>query len=242
MGKNMIFVPECHSTNSLAQQLAQQSSTPDGSVVITDNQTAGRGQRGNTWEALQGLNFTFSILVKPTFLSPTDQFYLNIAVALGIFNYLKQKTDRHVTIKWPNDILIERKKICGILIENTLQGTLIHHSVLGIGLNMNQQSFSNEKATSLKMISGQDYILAFELDELLLHIERQYLLLRQGNSQQLLKSYYEHLFGMGEERKFKTSAEEFYGIITGVDTTGRLKIKTSDGEKLFTMKEIQFVY
>ena len=212
--------------------LGQQSATPDGSLVITDNQTAGRGQRGNSWHATQGLNFTFSLFVKPSFLRPNQQFYLNIVVALGVFQYLQSRTNRQIFIKWPNDILVEEKKICGILIENTIQGSLIQHSVMGIGLNINQQSFASEKATSLRNITGADYVLSDELDALLSSIEKKYLLLRQGGMKELLQEYYQHLFGMNTEKKFRANDMEFTGTIKGIDSIGRLRVDTAGEEKL----------
>jgi BirA family biotin operon repressor/biotin-[acetyl-CoA-carboxylase] ligase len=235
-------VQECHSTNTLAQELNQQSSAPEGSVVITDNQTAGRGQRGNSWETNKGLNFTFSILLKPSFLAPNQQFYLNIVIALGVFHYLRQRTDSHVSIKWPNDILVDQKKICGILIENTIQGSTIQYAVAGVGLNINQQSFTSEKATSLKNITGNDYVLSIELDLLLSLIEKKYLQLRQGHTKDLLHEYHQHLFGLGDPRTFRSDGNEFSGAITGIDPIGRLKVKTHTGEQIFDLKEIEFVY
>jgi BirA family biotin operon repressor/biotin-[acetyl-CoA-carboxylase] ligase len=242
IGKNLIFVQECHSTNTLAQELGQQSSVPEGSVVITDNQTAGRGQRGNSWETTQGLNFTFSILLRPSFLAPNQQFYLNIVIALGVFDYLSLRTDRHVSIKWPNDILADQKKISGILIENTIQGSTIQYTVAGVGLNINQQSFASEKATSLKNITGNDYVLSDELDLVLALIEKKYLQLRQGHGKTLLNEYHQHLFGLGDQRTFRSDGNEFFGEITGIDPIGRLKVNTTTGERSFDLKEIEFVY
>lgn len=242
IGKNLIFVPECHSTNTLAQQLGQQPTAPDGSVVITDNQTAGRGQRGNSWETHPGENFTFSILLKPTFLTPNQQFYLNMVVALGVFHYLRQRTGTGVSIKWPNDVLVDNKKICGILIENTIQGSMIQNAIVGIGLNINQQSFNSERATSLKNITGRSYVLAEELDPLILLVEKMYLKLRQNKIDYLREEYQMHLFGMGCRRNFRTGSVAFSGTITGVDEVGRLKVNTDSGERVFALKEIEFVY
>jgi BirA family transcriptional regulator, biotin operon repressor / biotin---[acetyl-CoA-carboxylase] ligase len=242
IGKNLIFVPECHSTNTLAQQLSQQSSAPEGSVVITDNQTAGRGQRGNSWETNQGLNFTFSILLKPSFLTPNQQFYLNIVIALGVFNYLRQRTDKRVSIKWPNDILVDQKKICGILIENTIQGSSIQYAIAGVGLNINQESFTSDKATSLKNTTGSDYVLSDELDVLLSQIEKKYLQLRQNHAQDLVNEYHQHLFGIGDKRNFRSDGKEFSATITGIDSIGRLKLDTQMGERVFGLKEIEFIY
>lgn len=242
IGKNLIFVPECHSTNTLAQQLSQHSATPDGSVVITDNQTAGRGQRGNSWETQQGKNFTFSILLKPSFLTPSQQFYLNIVMALGVFHFLRERTEKEVSIKWPNDVLVDQKKICGILVENTIQGSTIQNTVAGVGLNMNQQSFDNERATSLRNMTGREYVLHDELDGLLSCIEKSYLRLRQNDANGLLHEYHQHLFCIGLQRSFRAEGNEFSGVITGIDSIGRLKVDIDNGERVFGLKEIEFVY
>ncbi|HWA34794.1 MAG TPA: biotin--[acetyl-CoA-carboxylase] ligase, partial [Cyclobacteriaceae bacterium] len=97
-------MPECHSTNSLLNDLNNQSDLAEGTVVITDNQTAGRGQRGNTWEAAPGLNLTFSILLKPRFLNAKDQFRLNMAISMAIAEALLKMSITQVKLKWPNDI------------------------------------------------------------------------------------------------------------------------------------------
>ena len=104
-GKNLVFMPECHSTNSFALKLCQQSPlTADGTLVITSNQTDGRGQRGSTWQSEPGMNLTFSVIFKPTFLSVNGLFYLNVFSALAIRDYLTTKGCLEVFIKWPNDI------------------------------------------------------------------------------------------------------------------------------------------
>lgn len=241
MGKNLIFVPECNSTNTLAQQLCHQPAIPDGSLVITDNQTSGRGQRGNSWEGTAGQNFTLSLILKSGLLVQ-DQFLLNIAISVGVTGYLKSRTNNTVQIKWPNDILIDSKKVCGILIENSLQGNSISHSIAGIGLNINQEVFSNPRASSLKVATGMTYALPDELEDLLVQIERPYLQLRQRNVQNILDEYYQNLFWLGEEKKFKISGAEVQGTITGIDNSGRLKVQMLEGERFFGLKEIEFVY
>lgn len=242
MGKNLIFVPECNSTNTLAQQLCQQPAISDGTLVITDNQTAGRGQRGNSWESDAGLNFTFSLILKTGFIQAQDQFYLNIAVSLGILNYLRSRTDAPSHIKWPNDILIDSKKVCGILIENSIKGPFLSYSIVGVGLNINQVSFSTDRVSSLKKISEKTYSLPDELEALMLNLEKFYLQLRQQNPKPLLDSYYQNLFWLGEEKKFRSSGMEWSGTITGIDNAGRLKVRTSTDEKVFGVKDIEFVY
>lgn len=242
MGKNLVFMPECHSTNTYALQLCQQKQSVEGTVVITNNQTAGRGQRGNTWEAEPGTNLTFSLVLKPTFLHAAEQFMLNRAVSLGIADFLRSQLPKAVKIKWPNDMLVQEKKICGVLIENVIQGSGLSASVVGIGLNVNQHRFSIDRATSLYLQTGISYDLSAMLDELLHCIERYWLMLREGRYEILNDQYLELLFARDEKRQFKAGTEIFEGAITGVDVVGRLMIQTPFGERVFGMKEVEFVY
>src|SRR6185369_12885123 len=105
-----VFVPECQSTNTLLLDLASKSALPEGTVLITSNQFAGRGQRGNTWQAAAGMNLTFSVLFKPSFLAVKNQFALTMVASVAVFDFLKEKNVEGVKIKWPNDILVGKKK------------------------------------------------------------------------------------------------------------------------------------
>jgi BirA family biotin operon repressor/biotin-[acetyl-CoA-carboxylase] ligase len=240
-GKNIVFVPECHSTNTLAQQLCQSGQLTDGAVVITNHQTAGRGQRGNVWQTEQGENLTFSIYYKPTFLQPLDQFNLNRCISLGLYNYLRTWVD-NVSIKWPNDILIQNKKVCGILIENTIQGNRILGSIIGIGLNVNQLNFLSDRAGSIRTFTAQRHDLTEVLCEVLAHIEVAYLSLRNGSTVSLQRSYESALFGYHQIRSFRVSKEDVQGEIIGVDPFGRLQVQIANTVKAFDIKEIEFVY
>jgi BirA family transcriptional regulator, biotin operon repressor / biotin---[acetyl-CoA-carboxylase] ligase len=241
IGKKLIFMPECHSTNSLALELCQQSQAPEGTLVITDRQTAGRGQRGNTWESLPGMNLTFSVILKPTFLAIKDQFLLSIVTSLAIHNYLAEACNDPVHIKWPNDILVKQFKICGILIENQLTGEQFTHAVIGIGLNVNQQQFNVPTATSLSLIMGKGFDLQDVMEGLLSHLESRYLQLRQGRTQHLKEDYIKNLYRFNEHHTFQSGREQFAGKILGIDEHGRLRVLIRDQEKDFGIKEISFV-
>ncbi|MEO7992410.1 MAG: biotin--[acetyl-CoA-carboxylase] ligase [Chryseolinea sp.] len=240
MGKNLVFMPECHSTNDLALQLCQQQKASEGTVIITANQTAGRGQRGNTWHVEPGKNLTFSIILKPTFLSIQDQFYLNIITALAIHDYLVEKTDATIRIKWPNDMMVSTKKIAGILIENQIQGNSFSSSVVGIGLNMNQEAFNISTATSLYQLSNRVYDLNFELEHILHKLEVRYLQLKSGKENTLFADYLNVMYWRHELHTFVANDQSFEGTIVGLDDLGRLKINTQQGERIFGMKEIQY--
>ena len=161
----------------------------EGGVVITDEQTAGKGQRGNSWEATPGQNLTFSVLFKPAFLPLSSQFYLNILSSLAIADTLNGYSPEGLAIKWPNDIYIGQAKLGGILIENTLRGQMIEHSIIGIGLNINQKTFSSPKASSLALICGREFVLEQILAELLAHLESRYLQLKTNLYNRLKADY-----------------------------------------------------
>jgi BirA family biotin operon repressor/biotin-[acetyl-CoA-carboxylase] ligase len=241
IGQNQVYVPQCHSTNSHATDLMRNKDLPDGTIVITDDQTSGRGQRGNTWEAEAAMNLTFSIALKPSFLMVKDQFYLSIVVSLALREYLASRLPAQVKIKWPNDILVEQKKIGGILIENTLSTDTIQHSIVGIGLNVNQKYFSIAEPTSMSLISEHDFELPQELNLLLEELEGYYLQLRTGKKELLKQEYLNHLYRIGERHMFRSKDEEFAGILTGVDENGRLTIFREGKEISVGLKEIAFV-
>jgi BirA family transcriptional regulator, biotin operon repressor / biotin---[acetyl-CoA-carboxylase] ligase len=241
IGKKLIFMPECHSTNTLGLELCQQSHAPEGTLVITDRQTSGRGQRGNTWESHPGMNLTFSLILKPTFLAIKDQFLLSMITSLAIRDYLATMCSDPVVIKWPNDILIKQLKICGTLIENQLTGEQFSYAVIGIGLNVNQKQFNNPMATSLSLIVGKSFELQEVLEGLLSHLESRYLQLRQGSAQQVKEDYLKYLYRFNEHHAFQSGDDQFWGKILGISEQGRLRVLIHDQEKDFGIKEISFV-
>lgn len=241
VGQSLVFMPECHSTNDEASRLIQAGNVMEGTTVVTHHQTAGRGQRGNTWISEKGKNLTFSIVLKPAILPVKDQFYLNMSIALGVYDYLEEIFKGHVKIKWPNDILIKGKKVCGILIENQLSGQQIQHSIVGVGLNVNQEKFSLENATSLRVLSGQEFQLEVVLEGVLEKIESRYLLIREQLLDTVSLAFTEVMYWLDEQHVFSTQGVEFTGRIIGVDEIGRLKIQTSEGLSTFGVKEVEFL-
>lgn len=241
IGHPYLYLPVCHSTNDYLLELSEKDRLKEGAVVLTDKQTAGRGQRGNSWEAQAGENFTFSILLKPIFLSPDNQFVLNISISLAIWNFLKDLLQERVFIKWPNDLFYQDKKLGGILIENTLSGNQITQSIVGIGLNINQVDFSAPRATSLKVITNHNYSLEYLFPQLLQHIEQQYLDLKNGMYSIQKQKYIHNLYRFQERHLFQAE-EVFEGVISGVDETGRLEIERNGKVFRFNFKEIAFVY
>jgi BirA family transcriptional regulator, biotin operon repressor / biotin---[acetyl-CoA-carboxylase] ligase len=244
LGKKILYLPSCHSTNDIAAELVRGQSFAEGIVVITDEQTAGRGQRGSHWLTTRGANFTFSLVLKPTFLSISEQFLLSQAVAMGVRAYLAFHTPI-ARVKWPNDLYLGGDKIGGILIENALQGTRIAHSVVGIGLNINQTDFEVPRATSLSLVTGRPLQLTDELPLLLQQLEQYYLRLRAGHYADLRAEYLTYLVGYGRERTFQSPAEgTFRAKVVGVSEEGRLQLQhTTDlTTREYDVKELQWVW
>ncbi|MCE2957810.1 MAG: biotin--[acetyl-CoA-carboxylase] ligase [Bacteroidota bacterium] len=241
LGKNVVYVPECHSTSSLLLELTNKTNLPEGTIVITDNQTRGRGQRGNTWEAAPKMNLTFSILLKPTFLLVGEQFAITQAVSLALADYLRQRGAVPVKIKWPNDLMIGEQKVAGILIENTLAGNSIQQSVVGIGININQQAFEVPTATSLGLAMGKSFSLPHEWESLVEKLEQRYLQLKNSSKQSLEANYLEQLYRFGQRSLFEVDGRQVLGTIESVDANGRLLVAIDGETRAFALKEIRFL-
>jgi BirA family transcriptional regulator, biotin operon repressor / biotin---[acetyl-CoA-carboxylase] ligase len=241
LGKDVLFLPECHSTNDKALELIRNGSAKEGSIVICAHQTQGRGQRGNSWEAQSGQNLTFSLVLQPVFLDVTEQFFLNMMVSNSIRKMVQEYLPE-IKVKWPNDLVVPGNgKIGGILIENILSSGTWEFSVVGIGLNVNQIDFSNQQATSLANLTGG----AFNLEELfrliVIHIEQGYISLKKGKLEEIRSWYLHHLYLKEEWAIFKEGDKEFKGRIIGISKTGKLQIELDETEdRFFDLKEITF--
>jgi BirA family biotin operon repressor/biotin-[acetyl-CoA-carboxylase] ligase len=238
-GKNIVFVPQCHSTNTLAAELA--SGVPEGTVVITQDQTAGRGQRGNTWVVKPGANFTLSIILYPKSLSTQNQFALNIFSSLAVIDYVSSYVGQGAKIKWPNDIMIESYKVCGILIENQITASHLTKTIVGIGLNMNQTEFGYDRATSLSNMCGRSFNLVTEFELLMEAIEHRYLQLRQGQLVDLRNDYLDRLYWRHEPHVFRSGSGNLHGVITGIDNAGKLVIDADGQLHTFGVKEVTYI-
>ena len=231
-GQQLLWLPTCASTNTEAQALIVQNRASDGCTIITDFQTAGRGQRGNQWEAAPAENLMLSVVWQPTFLAVAQQFYLSQAVALGVHDWATALLgpDPKLKLKWPNDLYYGDQKLGGILIENTLNGTKIQYSIIGIGLNINQQEFSVTTATSIGLLTGRPYVRATLAARLLECLERRYLQLRAGQVGLLRQAYLQTLYRYQEIHTFEIDGQRMSGQIVGVEEDGRLTV-TIDSER-----------
>ena len=232
------------STNQYALDLLSKSKPSEGTVISTVNQTAGRGQMGNSWESNPGENLTLSIIFYPHFLHPERQFKLNKAISLGVLEGLEPFVPQGAWIKWPNDIYADDKKLAGILIQNALSGQRIQSSVAGIGINVNQLYFQlNPSATSLRMLRGETCSLQAVRDSLFAAIEKRYLQLRNTEYQTLREEYLNKMIGYRQWRTYRRRAgPAFSGKITGIDDKGRLLMQHHEITEAFDLKEIEWIF
>lgn len=222
----------------------------EGVVLTTFNQMAGRGQMGNQWLAEPNQNIAFSVILQPTFLDAREQFHMNKAIALAVHDFFETIFKEHnpvltngLKVKWANDMYFYDEKIAGILIQNALSGSRLQHSIIGIGLNVNQLAFPNHfNATSLKRILEKDFDLFTLVEQLTKAIEQRYLQLKSGNFKKLHDEYISKLYRFGIESAFEyPNGEPFRGTIIGVSAVGRLEVLTTEGVKNFDIKELKFV-
>lgn len=239
IGKKINFLPTCHSTNDEAAGLVDKHQVIEGTVVITDNQLSGKGQRGNSWHAQPGKNLTFSLILKPSFLSIVHQFNLNMAISLGITDYLNTIRPGF-QVKWPNDIYFSDKKLGGILIQNMLKGASLTYSIVGIGLNVNQLHFDEPRAISLAQVIDEMTDLNLIFERICESIEYRYLQLKRGDIAQIRKDYLGEMYRFGEDHLYESDTV-FQGRITGVSEQGLLELETNKGLRLFNFKEISFL-
>lgn len=248
IGKNMLFLPEVESTNTYAMNLLRNVNTIEGTTIITDHQTKGKGQRGSLWHSNIAQNLTTSIILKPHFLSINASFYLSKISALAVHDVLTEIfANRHydIKIKWPNDILIDKQKIAGILIENNFSHTNIQSSVLGFGINVNQTDFDNynRQATSIKLLLNQDFEREELLQKLCKNIEKWYLKLKEGKQAMIDEQYFKNLYLMQQVAMFADAHEKrFMGKIKTITPKGHLVLELEhDVIKEFDVKDIRFL-
>ena len=186
----IIRLEETTSTNNYLRGLVGKESLPEGSIVVTEYQTAGRGQVGNTWESEPGKNLMFSIILYPDFLPANRQFLISQIAALSVKETLDAYVDG-ITVKWPNDIYWRDKKICGMLIENDLTGHSLYCSVIGIGININQREFLSDalNPVSLVQITGREYDREEILNSFLKRLYDRYLGLLQEKEEEIRSAY-----------------------------------------------------
>jgi len=244
VGHHFVKLIKVDSTNNYLKSLLSNSKPlSQGTVIMADEQFAGRGQNNQKWVSQAGKNLTFSFYLQPQFLAASNQFKLNQVVALGITDCLTKILGNSCKIKWPNDIYYNDDKIGGILIENKVRGYKISESVIGIGLNVNQIIFDNDlkNPNSIANILGVNYELMPLLGNILLAIEKRYDELEVGNTE-LDEIFIKRLFKLNQKCQFYSDDQFFYAKIVGVSDTGLLLLATDEGLKQFNLKEVEMVF
>lgn len=240
---HIIWLDSATSTNSELSHIIAQKRPEEWTIIAARSQTSGRGQAGNRWEAAPGMNICCSICLYPQSVEPADQFVISMAVAVGIARYLHEKS-MPVKIKWPNDIYIQNKKICGILIENQLMGEEICSSVIGIGLNVNQTEFGEDipNPTSLKLETGLSFSIETELLLMTQHIHRAVSQIYRGEVDQIMQAYHNNLYLRGVEHRFYEKSRPIDGIISQVAKSGGMTVilSLSGEQKTYFFKEISY--
>jgi BirA family transcriptional regulator, biotin operon repressor / biotin---[acetyl-CoA-carboxylase] ligase len=239
----VIQLDSVDSTSNYAANLLKLSTPPEGTVITAQFQTSGRGQRGAIWESKSGDNLLCSTILYPNQLNASNQFYLNIAISLALRELVEDKLGKETFIKWPNDIIVNQKKIAGILIEANWNEHRLTSAIIGLGLNLNQSQFGYSKATSARAVLGVYQPIDKWLEAWLIHLEKYYFKLRSIKTDDLHEMYESHLFGLGKQEKFIYESQEIEAEITGVNKSGKLCLVKTDGQVLTCdLKEISMVY
>ena len=241
----IIKINATNSTNSFLKELAQNSSLDEVTVAVTNNQTSGRGQMNNSWISEPYKNLTFSLFTPLKKIKIEHQAYLNFAVSLAIYDTLLEYNVPDLYIKWPNDIMSGKKKICGILIENTFSHSRIKNTIIGIGLNVNQEKFHKNltNASSLKIILKKSIELEALMNTIINHINLKISCVELKNFNQIYNRYHQALYKKGIPTTFlnQKTKQLFMGIINGVSSSGNLQIQLEDKSiQEFGLKEVSF--
>ncbi|WP_375579204.1 biotin--[acetyl-CoA-carboxylase] ligase [Marivirga tractuosa] len=243
IGKQVVSLPSCHSTNDLMAQMSAKKQLYEGAIIITKHQTKGKGQRGNQWNSPAGDNLTFSVFFKPQFLKASQQFELNRMTSLALLDVVKSyNAESKVFVKWPNDLILNKRKVAGILIENSINQNGISESIIGIGLNVNQTDGLLPTATSF----AKQFEKEFDLDKVLLEIvqrlEHYYLILRSGDFRFIHETYESKLYLKDKVAYYEDSIGKFNGIIRKVYPDGVLEIEDESGIlKKYQFKEVRLL-
>ncbi|MCF6298034.1 MAG: biotin--[acetyl-CoA-carboxylase] ligase [Flavobacteriaceae bacterium] len=243
-----MFLVKLNATNSTStylRQLVKNNDMNNWTVVTAEFQTLGRGQMQTKWISDKCKNLICSILIKFDDLKIEDQFYLNCAISLGIFNALQNYNLPQFKIKWPNDIMSASRKLGGILIENSLKNDKIYQTIVGIGLNINQDDFPSTlpKAISMKQILKQEFDRNKILIQIVNSIKLQVNLLNQGKFELLYQNYIKILFKKDQVQMFEDNRQQkFMGKIIGVSKQGLLCIMLENEQiKKYNFKEIKYL-
>ncbi len=243
IGSKIIFGKNLTSTNTHASVLLKMNHLQEGTIIYTNFQTEGRGQKGNSWESEDGKNLLISIILFPTIIKPPEQFLISKAVSLGICDFLQRHVN-NVSIKWPNDIYVNDDKIAGILIDVSLINNEIENAIAGIGLNINQEKFHSDapNPVSLSQLKKKNFDLNNCLATLAIDLDKRYKQLLSGQRSLIDKEYISRLYRFKKWSEFMDPHGIFEGRIISVSDSGDLKIEDRRGRVIgYSFKEVTFM-
>lgn len=232
-GKNVIYYDETDSTNNRAKE-AGNNKEPHGTLFVADMQMAGKGRRGRVWKSPSGSSIYMTILLYPD-ISPVKAPQLTLIMAIAVAEGIREVTGLETKIKWPNDIVVNGKKICGILTEMSTEIDYINHVVIGIGINVNMETFPDEiakTATSLRIEAGREF-RRFELIAAIMeHFEKAYeAVCEAGSLEPIMEDYNRLLVNCGRRVRVLEPEHEYDALALGIDKTGELQVECEDGSR-----------
>ena len=241
VGCEILYFDSIDSTNTKAQELAEKG-YPSGTLVVADKQIAGKGRRGRNWESPSGCGIFMTLMLKPD-INPNNASMLTLVSALAVAKALADITGKDAKIKWPNDIVIDGRKVCGILTEMSAQFDYINNIVIGIGINVNNSSFPEEisaTASSLRLLSGgKKYRRAEIIEKIMEYFEKYYsIFLETEDLSALVNEYNAMLVNMKKQVKVLDPKEPFEGKAMGITKTGELIVDTWESRKLVSSGEV----
>lgn len=242
MGRKVHYLPTCHSTNDFALKLLQNSVVKNGTIVISDFQSKGRGQRGNGWESQSGVNLLLSLILRPVSLPAHQQFRINILISNAIVTAIKDFLAIDVKIKWPNDIFYKQEKLAGVLIESMIQGNQLAYSIIGMGINVNQELFDTNRAISLKTVKRVEIDRVGLVESIIEKFEENFHPADETHLKNQKLQYMENLFAFNEWRSFEDHTGRFQGRIKGVTDLGEILIEREKGLSKYQMKEFRYIF
>lgn len=240
VGSEIFYAPVIDSTNTKAKQLAEEG-YPSGTVVIAERQEAGRGRRGRSWESPDGAGIFMTLMLRPD-IKPDNASMLTLVAALAVAAAIRKCTGRPAGIKWPNDIVMNGKKACGILTEMSAQINYVNHVVVGIGINVYNESFPEEIsqiATSLYLETKRHFAREILIEEVWEQFERYYeIFLETEDLSGLVKEYETHLVNMHQSVRVLDPKEPFEGKAMGITARGELIVDTGAGRRFVSAGEV----
>ena len=236
---HLIKLDAIDSTNDYLRRLIRENKPEKPTVVSSQYQQKGKGQRGKSWSSQAGKNLMFSLYIPNLSFASNAVFKVHKLVSVCLLEWLLSFKIPKTSIKWPNDILSGDHKLAGILIESSSNRSIANSIIIGVGLNVNQIEFQNlPYATSMQLLTAQKY----DIDELLISLTNELIQNLTNPTQNFEQIYQKSIYGLGQKRYFRSNRKEFEAVIQSVNPAGKLVVKTPSAELAFDVKELQFVH